>query len=514
MKKSILSLSAAVALGGLGFAGSANAIAVIDSAAATADILALNGAGVGHILYTPYFTAQEQLSTLVNIVNTDTVNGKIVKVRFRGATNSDDLLDFTLFLSPGDVWSGAVTRGESGHAQINSSPDETSCTIPEKASFPGVFSDLRLPSYASADVKAALTREGYVEVLNMADIPPSTLPLYTSTKHVNGVAPCASLPTAALLSTTVGTLADARALGMDLPTGGLMGSWTIINQGDMGSWSGAQPAVAGAVAANPVNPNGSFPQIPAGIAFTPQIGTPINNVPFVELNTSDPLLSGLSATGAAGAAPAITPLWFDLPDMSTPITLAGTTAGQLIQLTNSLGKATVLNEYIATAAGAAVPFATDWVMSQPTRRYWAAVRYSGAAATAAIVPNINPAVLPVTPYSGLTLNQTAFGPQACLDFSFGSFDREEGQRSASGGFSPGATSPFCGEVFTVQFGTASVLGGAITARSVNAIKQGDAGWARLTTSTATRVPVTGFAAVLFTNTATGLNYNMTLPHRW
>ncbi|MBP7530325.1 MAG: cell surface protein, partial [Ottowia sp.] len=109
MKKSILSLSAAVALGGLGFAGAANAIAVFDTDGAAGGPVVLHPAGTGHQLFTPYYTAQGNMATLINIVNTDAVNGKAVKVRFRGASNSDDVLDFTLFLSPGDVWSGMVS---------------------------------------------------------------------------------------------------------------------------------------------------------------------------------------------------------------------------------------------------------------------------------------------------------------------------------------------------------------------------------------------------------------------
>ena len=48
MKKSILSLSAAVALGGLGFAGAANAIAVFDTDGAAGGVVVLHPAGTGH----------------------------------------------------------------------------------------------------------------------------------------------------------------------------------------------------------------------------------------------------------------------------------------------------------------------------------------------------------------------------------------------------------------------------------------------------------------------------------
>ena len=508
MKKSILSLSAAVALGALGFAGSANAIAVFDGTNANATGLLLNPAGTGHMLFTPYYTAQDQMSTLVNIVNTDSTNGKAVKVRFRSASNSDDVLDFTLFLSPGDVWSGAVTVGANGFAQINSAPDETSCTIPVKAAFPGDFRPIRLPSYVTDDVQQALTREGYVEVLNMADIPPNTEKgsLFKAIKHVKGVAPCDALPADLLLSTELTDASGAAAAGLSNPTGQLMGSWTIINQADMGSFSGAQTAVAATSRAG-LAPNLAVEPARGYIAFAPQIEAAVGNQPLVNILTSDPLLTGV--------APVIQPLWYDLPDMSTPLT-GGSTMAQLSYLTVALAKPTIMNEYIATDAGADVPFNTDWVVSQPTRRYWAAVDYGSSASAAKVVHNASVSGAPFDPYTSLTLRQTDFGPQACMTFSFGSYDREENQRSAAGGFSPGTTYPYCGEVFTVQFGTSSVLGAKVTARSVNTLKVGQAGWGRLSSTGGSiyGVPMTGYAAVLFTNTATGLNYNMTIPHAW
>ena len=53
---------------------------------------------------------------------------KAVKLRFRGASNSDDVLDFQLFLSPGDVWSGNINQRTDGLATINTS--DNSCTLP------------------------------------------------------------------------------------------------------------------------------------------------------------------------------------------------------------------------------------------------------------------------------------------------------------------------------------------------------------------------------------------------
>jgi len=111
-------------IGGLGFAGAASADVIVGTFAGTstaasiaagtlakptATNLEVTRAGVGHALIVPYFNAQNGNMTVLHVTNTDQVNGKVAKVRFRSASNSDDLLDFQVFLSPGDVWTAAVT---------------------------------------------------------------------------------------------------------------------------------------------------------------------------------------------------------------------------------------------------------------------------------------------------------------------------------------------------------------------------------------------------------------------
>ena len=107
MKKNVLALSIAAMIGGLGFAGAASAAVVQGTAGfvpgttmttTNATTLELSEGGVGHMLLVPYYSAQNGNMTVLHVVNTDTVNGKAVKVRFRGAANSDDVMDFQVFM--------------------------------------------------------------------------------------------------------------------------------------------------------------------------------------------------------------------------------------------------------------------------------------------------------------------------------------------------------------------------------------------------------------------------------
>ena len=90
---------ATAVLGTLGVAGSAHAIYQDPS-------------NLGQALIYPYYTVNSDpvgnpFNTLISVVNT-TSQVKIVKVRFREGKASAEVLDFNLYLSPNDMWTGAV----------------------------------------------------------------------------------------------------------------------------------------------------------------------------------------------------------------------------------------------------------------------------------------------------------------------------------------------------------------------------------------------------------------------
>jgi len=549
MKKSILALGAAAVVGGLGFAGSAHAYAYFGPGTGTnAATMQINPGGVGHELFVPYYTAQGNAATLLNIVNTDTINGKVVKVRFRGAANSDDVYDFTLYLSPGDVWSGKIVQNASTKL-ANISTIDTSCRVPNDSDNPTPmggangddFKTVRFGSYFTDDQKAINTREGYVEILNMADVPPTYISgpnagkanaLFTATKHKNGVPPC-TVDVIDVVSTITGQfpagVADAEAAGLAGGTGGLMGGWIIIDQTNMAQFSGTSTAIT----ARTLTGAGAR----ANIAVSPQMegyyGTS-------DLVTADPLLT----TFVTGNTQFVLPQWFDFPDMSTPMVLETivdntttpptytlgtnpiTPQEQAVFISNQLGlgkTSTVLNEFLNDPSGG-VPMSTDWVVSQPTRRYFAAVYYSGSAATSDIVYSIQPNIVAYNPYwlgtatggSGvLSLQKTNVnGPQACLTGSFSKiYDREENTSSARPVTSPtiNENRPYCGEVFTLAFGN-SPLSAALTKLQVQGPK---AGWAQLGLNHGNApLPIIGFAAMTGGNQTSGFSVGATWTHRW
>jgi hypothetical protein len=392
MRKNLIAMSVAAFVGGLGVHGGVAAAVFADNGAATisatnANDERLRQSGTGHQLLVPYFNTQVGNATLFNIVNTDTINGKAVKIRFRGGSNSDDVFDFQLYLSPGDVWAADISKGPNGVARLTTT--DKSCTLPAGVGS-GAGSDFvtaRLPQTLTGDALATQTREGYIEVFNMADIPPLAIntadgsalavanPLFTAIKHVAGVPPCtaATMNTLATDPATLLGAGGAYAMGFRSPSASLFANWMIVNVPKSGSATGEAAALTATLGAFPARGN---------IVFFPQTGA---NAPTPDLYTADPLfrstagiLTGNVSNGAggpyaAGTLPAIVASMFDLPDFSTPYLLlaayppvATDPVAASAQLTTALATSSISNEYLTDTT---INAFTDWTFSQPTRRY-------------------------------------------------------------------------------------------------------------------------------------------------
>jgi len=521
MKKSVLALSITAAVAALGFAGGAQAMTGVLGGATVGSNLALNGDGIGHNLMVPYFTAQADNMTLINLVNTDTVRGKAVKVRFRGASNSDDIYDFQVFLSPGDVWTANISKGSDGRAKLSTS--DATCTKPSKAVLNATpFVTSRLDPNLTVDQKAANTREGYIEIFNMADIPPlaeaaagplkdevahdgkagigaSANPLYTAIKHVSGVAPCSGTAWTGLDSTNLAwNLAAAattpRSYGMLPPTTGLMANWTIINVVGAAAWSGAAVAVQSAAAGLPVQGN---------VVYWPQTADPVG-VP-IDGYSADPLLRAGNVydnLGGPDGTPAVAAAFYDLPDPSTPYTDAANVVGGVIAplaqaafLTNSIAATSATNEFLTDTS---ISASTDWVFSMPTRRYSMAMDYAaigGADDGRRFSDIFNTAAWPLNPAFFNSSNTLVTSRQICVKGIVPSvWNREEGTLTSATDVVVSPSTPadplsFCGEASVLSINNGGVAAGSGALKASVALKDLDVtyrdGWMKLTTPSAT-----------------------------
>lgn len=430
MKKFLFNKSAVTLAVGLVAAASASAYVVGPGLAAgpayapvlgtnAATQFAVNAQHTGHMLFVPYFSAQNGNRTYLTITNTDMRNGKAVKIRYRGASNSDDVKDFTLFLSPGDNWTGIVSAPSAdAAARLTVGEKDTSCTQPQIPVEGTDFATFRLHQKLTPSQLNNETREGYIEIFNMADIPPqagAVVPnvvdtLYEDILHGSNGLPGAatnvpsgcssprltallgagvSVPYAASAAGTAFSTANTGAMGFEVPTTGLTANWAIANPTTGRSYSGH------AIAIEARDANGAAGY--GNIVFHPQTNTAGLVTPAIALaRTADALLRGGMAdnTGIVGNAKvtgAPDPLSIDLPDMSTPYlpslldgaapraVLAGgeSTKRQAAYLTSVLSTTTVSNEFLT---GSNV-IGTDWTFTMPTRRYNVVRAYTGGTAT-------------------------------------------------------------------------------------------------------------------------------------
>ena len=110
MKKSL-----AAAVGAMLMAGSAAAVEV-------------SHGGKGDLLIAPLFMTGGGWRTELKVINTNTVDSAVAKVVFHAPGRSEEVLDFLIFLSPGDVWVGTIQQNADGSVGV-SSTDPSSITV-------------------------------------------------------------------------------------------------------------------------------------------------------------------------------------------------------------------------------------------------------------------------------------------------------------------------------------------------------------------------------------------------
>jgi hypothetical protein len=299
MKKKLL----ASVLTSLGMVGAAQAVHV-------------NPDGLGQVLLYPYYTVQNGFDTYVHVVNT-TTQVKAVKVRFLEGKNSQEVLDFNLYLSPNDEWTGVLVRTAAGTSLMTS---DTSCTVGAIPAAGQPFVNFR---YLDDSVNGTdRTREGYIELIEMGEIDPESTVGVAAT-HVNGVpADCSVVRTAALTGTAVNTQPYFSA-----PAGGLYGFNTLIN---------VEAGMATTIDA---------------VALDNFSTSPLHRAPGDEA----PSLSDLDTAA-------------DIIDGNNIVVFdAAVTRPVVDNVSALLMRTNVINDYVVAPEIAAM---TDWVVTFPTKRFY------------------------------------------------------------------------------------------------------------------------------------------------
>ncbi|MCU7876794.1 MAG: hypothetical protein KZQ84_08340 [Candidatus Thiodiazotropha sp. (ex Lucinoma borealis)] len=372
----------------------------------TAQAVNLSQDTTGQVLLYPYYNVNEGNVTFVSVTNT-TDEVKAAKVRFREGVGGESVFDLSLYLSPRDVWVGAVYQ-QAGAVKL-SVPADTSCTVPNTAALESnSFSSARIDAAydpdgdgtQTADEILARLSEGHIEVIEMAELPYTTggsdiADAVTHYQHrlAFPVTPVDCSVAVTFTDTTdLGAILDAgivtaSGVSQDFanPGGGLYGDAAIFNA-NSGIYFPYNATALKQFAASPIwwpQNTQPFTAVEGAAAGVDSAGNAIANYRTADNGTTVPQAGGT--------------LNIDLPDLSTPTTAevsADSAAYHVVSSvaatgapainTGSFGGAVAVGDRAmddkASAVSAALTgrtlmsnflttgdYATDWIVTFPTR---------------------------------------------------------------------------------------------------------------------------------------------------
>lgn len=132
--------------------------------------------GTGDYLISPvYFANTNGWQTKIKVVNTNITSAVIAKVIVREGKSSKELVDFPLFLTPGDVFEATIKAESDGNVYIESSDDSV---IVKSDGTPGIRVNLTQARQLVEALKPGCDLsefKGYIEVIGLGDINETTL---------------------------------------------------------------------------------------------------------------------------------------------------------------------------------------------------------------------------------------------------------------------------------------------------------------------------------------------------
>jgi len=479
-------------------------LAVAATVAGTASVAVhaqqfVNPEKTGEVIMFPFYNADNGNATNMHIVNT-TTGVKAVKIRFVEYKNSDEVLDFNVYLSPKDHFAFGVIKNPNGTGGAVITADN-SCTVPALGSANGDFSGtateqadgsiVRIQPFVnyqyanSKDIDSSVERTltGHVEVIEMGvvedaangTVKDGTALASSATHGPTGVpASCENLEAAWAAGVWGGTATADPTKDVTAPTGGLYGLAYHINVEDAAAFGFEPTAIDNwATKVEHTNPGSLLPSLASG---TPSVVLHEGDGTYATVNMG----SGQQATSAALA-------------------------------TESLSNDVMVNPALGGE--------TDWVVSFPTKRFH--VDLAGQEIADVIAPFTDEWV-------GNTGGTSPKEKPACEEVSIAQYDREEAVTAPTNGFSPSpaqAKLSICNEVAVIAMGTGAESALSVETGLTNLSFPYSEGWQKIsmaqyapiasTTSVATDtvegLPAIGFAAFKVNNGA--MSYGNAAEHK-
>ncbi|MCK9246789.1 MAG: hypothetical protein M0P11_07535 [Anaerolineaceae bacterium] len=432
MKKKLLPLAVAAGLVGAVSAAQAE--------------MHVNHNGLGEVLIYPFYSANGGNDTYVHVVNT-TEYTKAVKVRFIEAMNSQEVLDFNLYLSPEDVWAGVITADPNGEGAIIRTVDE-SCTVPELGQSAGVHvgSKTTLANGKTRrdqrfvntlyDIEGETERgfdrtvEGYLEIIEMGQLDPTE-----------------GLGLAAVHKTD-GIPNDCGAIRAAWSSGG---AWATDSQEELLGWFEGEDYIGGGLYG-------------FGVVINVDGGTSVGYDATAIANFAWEENFETLHSGSSDLLPSLAQAneWASIFDSNTATASDYEFSSGIDAVSALLMKSSISNDYLVDPA---VNGSTDWVVSMPTKSFYVSAEPAAE------------------PFSVAWDGET----RSCEPVGMAHWDREELYPTTpvqGPGFSPqpeGAPSDeyvLCTEVSVLHFGEESALKGSDRI-SYGFTPNYNEGWARM-----------------------------------
>ena len=478
----------------------------------------INPDKTGQVLMFPFYNADNGNATNMHIVNT-TGATKALKVRFVEHKNSDEVLDFNLYLSPYDHFAFGVIKDPNGAGGAIITQDN-SCTVPALGSANGAFSGTATPASSGAitrvqpfvnylyanpalpDFDSSIERSltGHVEVIEMGEVTnKGTLGQgdYETNGKYSQFAAFAKHGATGVPASCAGLVAswgdsgfwssDAQGLGANYgitkATGGLYGLAYHINVPAAAAFGFEPTAIADWSDGLPghTDPGTEFPSIAGGqlelTIYDPTNNTYVDLTATADTSRDDGENQGVQAISA-------------------------------LLMTQSLSNDVMVNPAIGGM--------TDWVVTFPTKKF----HVDKAAKSLVVKPFTDN-------WGGIVEGATAGTYKedpACEAVSIKQWDREEQTSAVALGFSPSpeaSVSKMCNEVAVIAMGpagTASAM--SVTTGLTNLTAGYQEGWQRISFSSQDMtvgdrklqgLPAIGFGAYKVNNGA--MSYGNAAEHK-
>jgi hypothetical protein len=188
-------------------AASMAAATIAGSMIAQVEAIELAESDVGQVLLAPVYLVSPGVVTKIAVANTRTDYAVKAKVVFREAIHSSEVLDFIIYLSPGDVWRGTV-MGDTNAAIISSDDDSfyNGSTWGSEDSAP-----LTQPFFDKEDSKS--NGYGHFEVIGLYSAHIGT---YAPTANTNSIMKATVEVKEGMSKESLRTLMDLKRISIDL----------------------------------------------------------------------------------------------------------------------------------------------------------------------------------------------------------------------------------------------------------------------------------------------------------